>query len=156
MEQRKNNKTPDRELLAVIHALNVWRCYLEGSTFKVLTDHNPLCHLPTQPLLTRQQARWSEFLQQFRFGWEYKPRKDNPADSLSRLYVFKATPTTPRSKHYVRFHPQLIKRVNALGSTMVTPIQVKDLTEGCIEDPWFKEVMNIQPLLRHKGLWWKD
>jgi hypothetical protein len=103
MEQRKNNKKTDRELLAVIHALKVWRCYLEGSTFKVLTDHNPLCHLPTQPLLSRRQARWSEFIQQFRFGWEYKPGKYNPADSLSRLCMFTATPTSPRSKQEVMF-----------------------------------------------------
>jgi hypothetical protein len=99
--------------LAVIHALKVWRCYLEGSTFKVLTDHNPLCHIPTQPLLSRRQARWSEFPQQFRFGWEYNLGKDNPADSLSRLCVFTSTPSTPRSKYFVRFHPQLIKGVNA-------------------------------------------
>jgi hypothetical protein len=122
----KNYHATNRELLAVIHALKVWRCYLEGSTFKVLTDHNPLCHLPTQPLLSRRQARWSEFLQQFKFGWEYKPGIDNPADSLSRLCVFTATPGALRSKHYVRFHPQLIRGVGALGSDMVTPIQVKD------------------------------
>jgi hypothetical protein len=39
---------------------------------------------------------------------------------------------------------------------MVTPIQVKDLTKGYNEDPWFKEILNTQPLLKHKGLWWKD
>jgi hypothetical protein len=104
-EAEKNYHTMDRELLAVMHALKVWRCYLEGSTFKVLTDHNPLYYLPTEPLLSRRQAHWSEFLKQFRFGWEYKPGKDNPADSLSRLCVISATPTTPKSKHYVRFHP---------------------------------------------------
>jgi hypothetical protein len=70
--------------------------------------------------------------------------------------VVSATPTTPRSKHYVWFHPQLIKGVNALGSTMVTPIQVKDLAKGYNEDPWFKDVLNLQPLLSHKGLSWKD
>ncbi len=45
----RNYHTTERELLAVIHALKVWRCYLEGSTFKVLPDQYPLCHLPTQP-----------------------------------------------------------------------------------------------------------
>jgi hypothetical protein len=34
--------TTDKESLAVIHALKTWRCYLEGSAFTVLTDHNPL------------------------------------------------------------------------------------------------------------------
>ena len=31
-----------QELTAVIHALNVWRHYLEGAEFTVLVDHNPL------------------------------------------------------------------------------------------------------------------
>jgi hypothetical protein len=39
---------------------------------------------------------------------------------------------------------------------MVTPIQVKYLTKGYTEDPWFKVILRTQPLLRHKGLWWKD
>jgi hypothetical protein len=70
--------------------------------------------------------------------------------------VISATPTTPKSEHYVRFHLQLIKGVNALGSTMVNPIQVKDLAKGYNEDPWFKDNLNLQPLMKHKGLWWKD
>jgi hypothetical protein len=49
-----------------------------------------------------------------------------------------------------------IKGVGALGSEMVTPIQVKDIAQGYTEDPWFKEDLNTKPLLRHNGLWWKD
>jgi len=77
--------TGEQELLAVVHALKTWRCYLEGPEFTVLTDHNPLVHLNTQPNLSRRQARWMEYLQRFRFNWLYKPGKDNAAaDALSR------------------------------------------------------------------------
>jgi hypothetical protein len=38
----RNYHTTDIEFLAVIHALKTWRCYLEGSTFTVPTDHHPL------------------------------------------------------------------------------------------------------------------
>ena len=38
---KRNYMTTDKELLAVIHACKVWRCYLEGTSFTVLTDHNP-------------------------------------------------------------------------------------------------------------------
>ena len=77
--------TGEQELLAVVHALKTWRCYLEGPVFTVLTDHNPLVHLNTQPNLSRRQARWVEYLQRFKFTWLYKPGKDNAAaDALSR------------------------------------------------------------------------
>jgi hypothetical protein len=75
----------EQELLAVIHALQVWRCYLEGAPkFKVITDHNPLVYLNTQNTLSRRQSRWVEFLQQFDFEWVYRPGRFNPADPLSR------------------------------------------------------------------------
>ena len=81
----RNYTTTEQEALAVVHALKVWRCYLEGVPFVVVTDHCPNTYLPTQPLLSRRQARWSEFLQQFNFTWEYRPGRHNVADPLSRL-----------------------------------------------------------------------
>jgi hypothetical protein len=53
-----NYLTTEQELLAVVHALQTWRCYLEGVEFTVVTDHNPLTFLPSQPSLSRRQARW--------------------------------------------------------------------------------------------------
>jgi hypothetical protein len=80
-----NYTTGEQELLAVVHALKTWRCFLEGVEFTVVTDHNPLVHLATQPNLSRRQARWSEYLQRFKFSWQYKPGKMNTAaDALSR------------------------------------------------------------------------
>ena len=82
---QQNYHTTDRELLAVVHALEIWRCYLEGPKFQVITDHHSLLHLKSQPILTRRQARWSEFLQGFDFEWVYLQGPLNPADSLSRM-----------------------------------------------------------------------
>jgi transposase InsO family protein len=81
----RNWSTTEQELWAVVHALQTWRCYLEGVPFKVITDHNPLTHLPKQATLTRKQARWSQYLQQFDFTWEYRPGRTNVADPLSRI-----------------------------------------------------------------------
>lgn len=58
----KNYPTHEQELLAVIHAIQHWRYYLDGSHFTVYTDHATLKHFPTQPKLTRRQAHWMELL----------------------------------------------------------------------------------------------
>jgi hypothetical protein len=80
-----NYTVGEQELLAVIRALQVWRCYLEGAPkFKVITDHNPLVYMNTQNTLSRRQSQWVEFLQQFDFEWVYRPGRFNPADPLSR------------------------------------------------------------------------
>jgi hypothetical protein len=84
--------TTDQELWAVVHALKIWRCYLEGVKFTVVTDHNPLVHLQTQPNLSRRQARWAEYLQRFDLQWTYRPGRTNVADPLSRIPL---GPTAP-------------------------------------------------------------
>ena len=52
----RNYSTTEQEQLAVVHALRTWHCYLEGLQFTVVTDHNPLVYLQTQPHLSRRQA----------------------------------------------------------------------------------------------------
>ena len=44
----KNHGVGEQELLAVVQALAVWRCYLEGfpGGVQVLTDHARTQHLP--------------------------------------------------------------------------------------------------------------
>ena len=81
----RNYGVGEQELLAVVHAMRTWRCYLEGVKSVVVTDHNPNTYLQTQPMLSRRQVRWSEYLQNFDFDWLYKPGPQNPADPLSRM-----------------------------------------------------------------------
>jgi hypothetical protein len=65
-DAKLNYQTTKKKMLAVVHALRVWRCYLEGAEFTVYTDHVSNTYFQTQPNLSRWQARWSEFLQRFR------------------------------------------------------------------------------------------
>ena len=51
----------------------------------MVTDHNPQVYLQTQSNLSRRQVRWSEYLQAFRFRWQYRPGRINVADPLSRV-----------------------------------------------------------------------
>jgi hypothetical protein len=72
-----NYDTHDKELLAIFEAFRSWRHYLEGSAepIDVVTDHKNLEYFATTKLLSRRQARWSEFLHQFNLVIRFRPGK---------------------------------------------------------------------------------
>ena len=82
-----NYTVTEQECLATVHAMKVWRCYLEGISrdkFTLVTDHNPNIHLHDQQSLSRRQVRRVEFLQRFHFQWSYRPGRQNVADPICR------------------------------------------------------------------------
>ena len=83
-QAERNYPAGQQELLAIIHALRTWRCFVEGVTFTLVTDHHPLTFFNTQPTLSRMQARWADFLAGFHYEWEHRPGRINMADPLSR------------------------------------------------------------------------
>ena len=84
-----NYDTHDKELLAIFEAFRVWRHYLEGSgtPIDVVTDHKNLEYFCTTKVLTRRQARWSEYLSQFNLIIRFRPgRLGTKPDSLTRRW----------------------------------------------------------------------
>lgn len=80
-----NYPVHELELLAIIHCLKVFRCYLEGQKVLIRTDHKSLEHLKTQKNLSRRLVRWMEYMAQFDVTIEYKKGHLNVvADELSR------------------------------------------------------------------------
>jgi hypothetical protein len=49
--------THEKELLAIVHAIKIWRPYIEGKKFTVITDHSSLIYFTKQPNLSRRQTR---------------------------------------------------------------------------------------------------
>ena len=77
--------THEKEMLAVVHCLRVWRVYLLGVKFIVITDNVANTFFKTQKKLSPRQARWQEFLAEYDFEWLHRPGKSNQvADALSR------------------------------------------------------------------------
>ena len=81
-----NYPTYDRELLAIHDAFIHWRYYLDGNTFTVFTDHNPLTHLFKQDQLNSRQTRWMERLWSQKMTIQHVSGKEHVvADVLSRI-----------------------------------------------------------------------
>ena len=90
--------TGERELLAVMHALKVWRCYLEGVQFTLVTDHKPNTYLKSIENWNDRQARWNQKLERFSYKWQYRQGKLNVADPLSRLELNALTRSRARKE----------------------------------------------------------
>ena len=84
-EHERNYVTHDLELATVIHALKMWRHYIMGKKFLLLTDNSGVKYLFNQPDLKTRQARWLAFLREFDFEVRYIKGKENKVeDALSR------------------------------------------------------------------------
>nr|XP_033494296.1 uncharacterized protein LOC117264451 [Epinephelus lanceolatus] len=85
-----NYDVGNRELLAVVLALQEWRHWLEGSIhpFVVWTDHKNLSYLQSARRLNSCQAWWALFLGRFQFTLPHRPGSWNvKPDALSRQFT---------------------------------------------------------------------
>jgi translation initiation factor IF-1 len=77
--------TYDKELYALVRALETWQHYLWPREFVIHTDHESLKHLKGQGKLNQRHARWLEYIETFPYVIRYKQGKENiVADALSR------------------------------------------------------------------------
>jgi len=86
-ETERNYEIHDKELGAIIKALEEWRHYLEGQGIpvEIWTDHKNLEYFMKLQNLTQRQARWALFLSRFDFTLHHKPGKlSTKPDMLSR------------------------------------------------------------------------
>ncbi|GJP39243.1 hypothetical protein CLOM_g23634 [Closterium sp. NIES-68] len=73
-----------KEMLAIVHAFKIWRCYLTGADVTVGTDHKSLQYLRAQPNLNPQQICWLDYPESnFTYKITYEKGANNIADALS-------------------------------------------------------------------------
>jgi hypothetical protein len=87
-----NYPTYNKELYALVRALETWQHYLWHREFVIHTNHESLKHLKGQHKLNKRHARWVEFTETFPCVIQYKQGKENVvAEALSRRYVLLST-----------------------------------------------------------------
>jgi hypothetical protein len=77
----------DKELLAIVDALDKWSTYCKSTphTIMILSDHKNLEYWQTKRDLNLRQARWGERLANYNFTITYRPGKlAGKPDILSR------------------------------------------------------------------------
>jgi hypothetical protein len=122
--------TYENELLSLVSAVQRWRPYLLGQTFKVKTDHQSLKFLLEQKVGTVSQQRWITKLLGYDFTIEYKKGTENRvADALSRQFD--------------KLHEDGHLSVSLISFPTTTWIE--DLKSSYMSDPSTKELLiNLQ------------
>ncbi len=173
----QNNHVGEQELLAVVHALELWRCYLDGTEFTVVTDHSPNTFFDTKKLLSPRQARWAERLPRFQFTWEYRPGRVNVADPLSRHPTFAGmmvlnavNADSARADNGKLKAATVTSMLNAATGTDIDDssseaenaaaadaehVLLSDIIQGYTTDPWFADKNHTAELESWQGLYYK-
>ncbi|RVW46414.1 Retrovirus-related Pol polyprotein from transposon 297 [Vitis vinifera] len=87
-DAQKNYTTTEKELLAVVFALDKFRNYLLGTSIVIFTDHSALKYLLNKKDAKARLIRWILLLQEFNIQIKDKQGVENVvADHLSRVKV---------------------------------------------------------------------
>ena len=86
-EHKKNNVTHDLTLTTIFHALNMWRNYLLGRIFVLMSDHSGLRYLFDQPNQNVRKAICLAMINEFDFDIGYIKMKENMVANASSRRV---------------------------------------------------------------------
>ena len=87
-EAQRNYTTIEKELLAVVYALDKFQAYLVGSDIVIFTDHSTLKYLLTKQNAKERLIQWVLLLQEFNLQIKDKNGVENvEANHLSRLTI---------------------------------------------------------------------
>jgi hypothetical protein len=77
----------EKEMLAILHAVDLWHPYLLGKCFQIKTDHQSLKYFLEQRPSSPEQQKWVTKLFGYDYEIIYKKGKENVVvDALSRKY----------------------------------------------------------------------
>lgn len=134
-ERQKLKSVYERELMAIVFAVQKWRHYLIGRKFIVRTDQKSLRFLLEQREVNLDYQRWMNKLLGFDFEIQYKPGLENrAADALSRK----------------------VSTAELLAVSVPVAIQLEDICGEVEKDPELTKIiqeLQVDPA-SHQGYTW--
>ncbi len=133
-ESKKRYEVHDKELLAIVKALQDWRPYLASTEkpIQIYTDHKNLRNFATTKQLNWQQVCWAKQLANYEFQIHYKKDNENgEADALSKQ---------PDHKGVKKIHTEILseddkeiltKGLAATYKVKQTPLTDEELIQVC-------------------------
>jgi hypothetical protein len=86
-ERHLGQSTYEKEMLAILHVVDLWHPYLLGKRFQIKIDHQSLKYFLEQIISSLEQQKWVTKLFGYDYEIIYKKGKENVVvDSLSRKY----------------------------------------------------------------------
>ena len=111
-EAQGNYTTTEKELLAVVYALDKFRACLVGLDIIIFTDHSALKYLLTKEDAKARLIRWVLLLQEFKLQIKDKKGVKNVvADHLSRLTIAHNTHSSPINDEFPEESMFLVENV---------------------------------------------
>ena len=138
---KQNYPIHNKEMLAIIKATEAWRHYLKATpyAFEIHMDHNNLLYFTKSQNLSKQQARWQQWMTRFSYQLIYKKG--------SQMHV--ADPLSRRLDHYVSSGNDNKDQV------LLNPVTIKSID---ITDHTYEEHQSLitdfhdTPVAGHKGV----
>ncbi|XP_074299612.1 uncharacterized protein LOC141630751 [Silene latifolia] len=137
-QYEENYPTHDLELGAVVFALQLWRRYLYGATFKVFSDHKSLKYIYTKKELNMRQRRWIELIGDYDMEIIYHEGKANMvADALSRKSVHALCTAMSRMRlreEMEKMGISMIRKGDTIGYLTIEPELYEEIRKKQEED----------------------
>ena len=139
-----NYEIHDKELLAIVSAIKIWRHYLEGldQPFTILTDHAALQYFQSAKVLTRRQARWSEEINYHKYILKFRPgHQSGKPDALSRRPDYAEGGKASEAQPQTLLRPLSVQNLAATTSLSPSSDIITEITHSLQHDPAIKGIL---------------
>jgi hypothetical protein len=130
--------THDLELVAVVHALKIWRHYLMGKRCELYTDHKSLKYIFTQSNLNLRQRGWLELIKDYDLGINYHPRKALSQRSHVSQLVVDSMPFE-LCEEFDKLNLRIIANTEAMEMEVGSSL-LQEIWRGQLEDEKVQEI----------------
>ena len=137
-KQEQNYSATERECLAVVEGVRIFRPYLHGNKFQIVTDHKALIWLHNHKDQKSKLMRWALELQEYDYTIIHRPGKDSAnVDALSRLHHDDDLPELKAEEEGLPYSTVRAAEMHSLSEKG----KLQDLREAQARDPLYAKIV---------------